>query len=214
MQPKTSNSMRQQGPSTGLADIRSKRINKEDSNTKKIIESKAPKKDKKEAILADARKKKGIDEEKRQDFKKRTAEAKAKRDQKPKAEKPATTPSKGPLRRQDMDPNRSVMVQRVNQQMANTGATREDARAAVVARRDARQQQLDKIQSEQGVGQRQAKGIMKYGNKTAVAPEGGGPAVANYQLAKRVIDMAKNKGLTRKEASGVIASRMEARKTV
>jgi hypothetical protein len=197
--------MRQQGQQSGK---------KEDSNTKKIIESKASKKDKKEAILADARKKKGIDEEKRQDFKKRTAEAKAKRDQKPKAEKPATTPSKGPLRRKDMDPNRSVMVQRVNQQMANTGATREDARAAVVARRDARQQQLDKIQSEQGVGQRQAKGIMKYGNKTAVAPEGGGPAVANYQLAKRVIDMAKNKGLTRKEASGVIASRKEARKTV
>lgn len=202
---KTPGSMRQQGQQSGK---------KEDSNTKKIIEAKASKKDKKEAILADARKKQGINEEKRQDFKKRTAEAKAKRDQKPKAEKPATTPSKGPLRRKDMDPNRSVMVQRVNQQMANTGATREDARAAVVARRDARQQQLDKIQSEQGVGQRQAKGIMKYGNKTAVAPEGGGPAVANYQLAKRVIDMAKNKGLTRKEASGVIASRKEARKTV
>lgn len=197
--------MRQQGQQSGK---------KEDSNTKKIIEAKASKKDKKEAILADARKKQGINEEKRQDFKKRTAEAKAKRDQKPKAKKPATTPSKGPLRRQDMDPNRSVMVQRVNRQMANTGATREDARAAVVARRDARQQQLEKIQSEQGVGQRQARGIMKYGNKTAVTPEGGGPAVANYQLAKRVIDMAKNKGLTRKEASGVIASRMKARKTV
>lgn len=235
MQPKTSDRMRQQGPGTGLADIRNKRINKEDSNTKKIIESKAPKKDKKEAILADARKKQGIKEEKRQDFKKRTAEIRAKReegqqssermhknpghamrerDQKPNTEKPATTEQKGPLRRQDMDPNRSVMVQRVNRQMANTGATREDARAAVVARRDARQQQLEKIQSEQGVGQRQARGIMKYGNKTAVTPEGGGPAVANYQLAKRVIDMAKNKGLTRKEASGVIASRMEARKTV
>lgn len=207
--------MRQQGMHTGKADISGrKQKSTEDSNTKKIIESKAPKKDKKEAILADARKKQGINEEKRQDFKKRTAEAKAKRDQKPKAEKPATTPSKGPLRRQDMDPNRSVMVQRVNQQMANTGTTREEARGAVVARRDARQQQLEKIQSEQGVGQRQARGIMKYGNKTAVAPEGGGPAVANYQLAKRVTQMAKNKDLTRKEAAGIIASRKEARKAV
>lgn len=200
---KTPGSMRQQGQQSGK---------KGDSNTKKIIEAKAPKKDKKEAILADARKKQGISEEKREDFKKRSAEAKTKRDQKPKAEKPATTPSKGPLRRQDMDPNRSVMVQRVNQQMANTGMTREEARGAVVARRDARQQQLEKIQSEQGVGQRQAKGIMKYGNKTAVAPEGGGPAVANYQLAKRVTQMARNKDLTRKEAAGIIASRKEARK--
>lgn len=98
---KTPGSMRQQGPKTGLADIRNKKINEEHSNTKRIIESKASKKDKKEAILADARKKKGIDEEKRQDFKKRTAEVRAKRNQKPKAEKPATTPSKGPLRRQD-----------------------------------------------------------------------------------------------------------------
>ena len=210
--------MRQQGMHTGKADT-------ENSNTKKIIEAKAPVKDKKEAVLAEARKKIGASEEKRADFKKRSAETRAKREEKRKAAKesgasantnpaqaPATTPATSPIRRADLDPNRSVMVQRVNQQMANTGATREEARGQVVARRDARQQQLEKIQSEQGVGQRQARGIMKYGNKTAVVPESGGPAVANYQLAKRVVQMAKNKGLSREEAAKVISGRRDARK--
>lgn len=199
---------------------------KEEGATKKVIEAKAPVKEKKEAVLAEARKKIGASEEKRAEFKERTKQSQAKRAQKREAAKkadapaastpatpaqtPGTTPA-GRIRRADLDPSRSVMVQRVNQQMANTGATREEARGAVVARRDARQQQLEKIQSEQGVGQRQAQGIMKYGNKTAVAPEGGGSAVANYQLAKRVVQMANNKGLTRKEAAGVIASRKEKR---
>lgn len=207
-------------------------VKKEESTTKKVVEAKAPVKAKKEAVLAEARKKIGASEDKRADFKKRSAEAKAKREQKTQTQAAktakttaasstpatgtasipaATTTAPGPLKRADMDPNRSVMVQRVNQQMANTGATREEARGAVVARRDARQQQLNAIQSEQGVGRGQAVGIMKYGNKTAVAPEGGGPAVANYQLAKRVVQMANNKGLTRKEAAGVIASRKQTR---
>ena len=193
----------------------------EEGVTKKVVEAKAPAKVKKEAVLADARKKIGASEEKRADFKKRSAETRAKREEKRKATKesgapantnpaqaPAATPATSPIRR----PNRSVMVQRVNQQMANTGATREEARGQVVARRDARQQQLEKIQSEQGVGRRQARGIMKYGNKTAVVPEGGGPAVANYQLAKRVVQMAKNKGLSREEAAKVISGRRDARK--
>ena len=166
----------------------------EEGVTKKVVEAKAPAKVKKEAVLADARKKIGASEEKRADFKKRSAETRAKREEKRKATKesgapantnpaqaPAATPATSPIRR----PNRSVMVQRVNQQMANTGATREEARGQVVARRDARQQQ------------RQAGGMMKYGNKTAVVPEGGGPAVPNYQSAKRVVQMAKNKGLSR-----------------
>lgn len=199
-------------------------VKKEEGVTKKVVEAKAPIKEKKEAILANAREKMGISEEKREDFKKRSAEVKAKREEKSQSA-PSTTKSSsapaattatdaktsGPLKREDMDPTRSVMAQRVERQMAKTGATRADARAAVVVRQDAREQQLKKIESEQGVNRKEAVGIMKYGNKTAVAPEGGGAAVANYQLAKRVVDMAKNKNLTRSEAAGVISSRQKAR---
>lgn len=83
--------MRQQGMYTGKADIRGKVIKSlndrkqktaEGGNTKKIIESKAPMKDKKEAVLAEARKKIGASEEKRAEFKKRSEETKAKRAEK------------------------------------------------------------------------------------------------------------------------------------
>lgn len=214
--------MRQQGQQSGK---------KEDSNTKKIIEAKASKKDKKEAILADARKKQGINEEKRQDFKKRTAEAKAKRDQKPKAEKPVKTttastsattastsattgdPNLGRLKRRDMDPNRSVMAQRVEHQMKKTGMTREDAKSAILARREVRQGQIADVQSQYGVGAGQARNIVQYANRNKVAGTEGQPAVANFDAAKRIVQMARNKGLTRKEAAGVIEMRKQARQT-
>lgn len=222
---------------------------KEEGNTKKVVEAKASRKEKKEAVLAEARKKIGASEEKRKEFKERTKQSQAKRQAKrqeakqqtqaaatiPAATTPATTTpaattpavtatapnampaattgdaTLGRLKRKDMDPNRSVMAQRVEHQMKKTGMTREDAKAAVVARREARQAQIADIQSQYGVGAGQARNIVQYANRNKVAGAEGQPAVANYQLAKRVVQMAKNKGLSRSEAAGVIASRKEKR---
>jgi hypothetical protein len=210
----------------------------EEGTTKKIVEANAPVKEKKEAVLADARKKMGISEEKREKFKERSAEAKIKRQQKTQTEKttsttstttpatdsqppelfgygkdaPAGDPTLGHLRREDMDPNRSVMAQRVERQMEKTGMTREDAKSAVLARREERQGQIADVRKEYSVGEQRARNIVQYANRNKVAGAEDGPAVANYQLAKRVVEMSRNKGLTRKEAAGVIASRQENRK--
>lgn len=172
----------------------------------------------KEQVLSNTRKKMGISEEKREDFKKRSAETKAKRQQKTQTletsstdSAPAGDPTLGRLRRQDLDPNRSVMAQRVEHQMKKTGMTREDAKATVLARREARQAQIADVQSQYGIGAGQARNVVQYANRNKTTPEGGGPAVANYQLAQRVVRMAKNKGLTRDEAAGVINSRRQAR---
>jgi len=212
---------------------------KDEGVTKKVVEAKAPVKAKKEAVLADARKKIGASEEKRADFKERTKQSRAKRAEKRQANEkaaasvttPATTdapanssttatttpatgdPTLGRLKRRDMDPNRSVMSQRVEHQMKKTGMTREDAKAAVVARRVERQGQIAGVQSQYDVGAGQARNIVQYANRNKVAGAEGQPAVANYQLAKRVVQMAKNKGLSRKEAAGVINMRKQARQT-
>lgn len=199
---------------------------KEEGTTKKVVEAKAPVKAKKEAVLAEARKKIGASEEKRAEFKERTKQSQAKRAKKREAAKktdaptastpatpaqtPGTTPA-GRIRRADLDPNRSVMVQRVDNVMQKTGMNREDAKATVVARREARQAQIADVQSQYGVGAGQARNIVQYANRNKVAGAEGQPAVANYQLAKRVVQMANNKGLSRKEAAGVINMRKQAR---
>lgn len=215
-------------------------VKKEESTTKKVVEAKAPVKAKKEAVLAEARKKIGASEEKRADFKERSKKSQAKRAEKREAAKEtsapaATTPAPAPatvaqtpttptattpttgdptlgrLKRKDMDPNRSVMAQRVEHQMKKTGMTREDAKAAVVERREVRQGQIADVQSQYGIGAGQARKIVQYANRNKVAGAEGQPAVANFALAKRVVQMAKNKDLTRKEAAGVINMRKQAR---
>lgn len=207
---------------------------KQEGNTKKVVEAKSPVKEKKEAVLAEARKKIGASEEKRKEFKERTKQSQAKRQAKrqeaeQQTQAVATTPAAtatapnampaattgdatlGRLKRKDMDPNRSVIAQRVEHQMKKTGMTREDAKATVLARREARQAQIADVQSQYGVGAGQAQNIVQYANRNKVAGAEGQPAVANYQLAKRVVQMSKNKGLSRSEAAGVIASRKEKR---
>lgn len=196
---------------------------KEEGNTKRVVESKAPVKEKKEAVLAGARKKMGMSEEKRAEFKDRAKKSNVRRQGKRKeAEQQVTTPAAtdtttvgdatlGRLKRKDMDPNRSIMAQRVEHQMKKTGMTREDAKSTVLARRKARQMQIADVQSQYDIGARQARNIVQYANQNKVAGTEGQPAVANYQLAQRVVQMAKNKGLSRNEAAGVIASRREKR---
>ena len=132
----------------------------------------ANRKELKEKILGDARKKMGISEEKREAFKERIARVKEK-----------------------------------------TGMTRKDAKGVVTERRDARQKQIADAKEQYGLGQRQARGVVKYANNNKTAATEGATPTADLAKAKRVVQMAKNKGLTRKEAAGIIQGRKEARQT-
>jgi len=177
------------------------------SATKEVMKSKAPKEEKKKTVLAEARKKVGTDEGKRADFKKRTEETQAKRKEK------AGVKKENPGKAAVASAPAPKMAQRVNQVMEKTGMTRQDAKSTVVARRDARQQQLTYVKEQYGLGQRQARGVVKYANNNKTAATEGATPTADLATAKRVVQMAKNKGLTRKEAAGVIQGRKQARQT-
>lgn len=125
----------------------------------------------KEKVLGDARKKMGISEEKREAFKERTARVREK-----------------------------------------TNGTRKDAKATVMERRDERQKELRSIKKEYNLSKKEAGGILKYANKNKTSGTEGAAPTADYAKAKRVVEMAKRKNITRKEAAGIIDSRRNARR--
>jgi hypothetical protein len=125
----------------------------------------------KEKVLGDARKKMGISEEKREAFKERIARVKEK-----------------------------------------TGETRKDAKATVMERRDERQKEVRGVKKEYDLNKKEARGVVNYANKNKTAATEGAAPTADYAKAKRVVEMAKNKGITRKEAAGIISSRRDARR--
>ena len=118
----------------------------------------------------------------------------------------------GRLRRRDMDANRSVFSQRVERQVANTGMTEDEARQAVLDRRAARQERLTGLQEEQGLTRRKARGVLRYGDRNRTQQEDGSTAEPDYKRARRVVEMARRKGLNRSEAASILKSRAEKRR--
>lgn len=116
----------------------------------------------------------------------------------------------GGIRRRDLDADRSVFSQRLERQMANTGMAEEEARQAILDRRAARQERLKNLREELGLTNRKARGVLRYDRLNRSEDEDGAAAEANYNRSRRIIDMARRKGLTRAEAANILASRVQA----
>lgn len=179
-------------------------------------------KEKKEKVLAAARKKMGMSEEQRQDFKERAKKSKEKKQAASSTNSSppggaATAPGQpqlgapGRVRRSELDPNKSVFSQRVTRTMEQQGLTREAARQVVTDRRVARKEQMADVQQQFNVGEGRSRNIVRYAKNNPVTPADGTAASPDYGFAKRVVMMARNKGLTKKEAGTVIAGRRQAR---
>ena len=111
------------------------------------------------------------------------------------------------VRRRDLDPDRSVFSQRVERQMANTGMDEEEARQAVLDRRAARQERLKNLEEELGLGRRKAARVLRYDNRNKITNEDSTSSEPNYNRSRRIIEMARRKGLTRAEAAAILSSR-------
>lgn len=185
-------------------------------------------KEKKEKVLAAARKKMGMDEEQRNDYKQRAKKSKEKKQaaQAAKTSSPEQTTASvqaaatttdvaaavpGRLRKRDLDPTRSAFSQRVDRTMERQGLTREAAKQVVTDRRAVRKEQMATVQQQLNVGEDRSRRIVRYANQNMVTPADGSAAVPDYALAQKVVRMARNKGLTKKEANTVIAGRRQAR---
>lgn len=114
----------------------------------------------------------------------------------------------GRIRRRDLDSDRSVFSQRVERQMENTGMDAEEARQAVLDRRAARKERLKNLREELGITGRKARNVLSYDNRNRATNEDGTSSEANYNRSRRIIDMARRKGLTRSEAADILASRV------
>ena len=123
---------------------------------------------------------------------------------------PAETTAPVSIRRRDLDSDRSVFSQRVERQMANTGMDAEEARQAVLDRRAARQERLGNLQEELGLGRRKAARVLRYDNRNKVKNETDPASESDYNRSRRIIEMARRKGLTRAEAAGILGSRDQA----
>lgn len=185
-------------------------------------------KEKKEKVLAAARKKMGMDEEQRQDYKQRAKKSREKKQAAQSAETSspgqttapvqaatttataATAAAPGRLRKKDLDPTRSAFSQRVDRTMERQGLTREAAKQVVTDRRAARKDQMATVQQQLNVGEDRSRRIVRYANKNMVTPTDGSAPAPDYALAQKVVRMARNKGLTKKEAGTIIAGRRQA----
>jgi len=93
---------------------------------------------------------------------------------------------------------REAFKERIARVKEQTGGTRKDAKATVMERRDERQKEV--------------RGVVNYANKNKTAATEGAAPTTDYAKAKRVVEMAKRKNITRKEAAGIISSKRDARR--
>lgn len=93
---------------------------------------------------------------------------------------------------------REAFKERIARVKEKTGETRKDAKATVMERRDERQKEV--------------RGVVNYANKNKTAATEGAAPTTDYAKAKRVVEMAKRKNITRKEAAGIISSKRDARR--
>jgi len=113
------------------------------------------------------------------------------------------------IRRRDLDSDRSIFSQRVERQMEKTGMDQEKARQAVLDRRASREERLEKLIEDFGYKTPKAKRILRYTNLNRPDSEDSSASEPNYNRSRRILDLARRKGLTRAEAASILASREE-----